>query len=47
MNLESTAEQFALAFLCCTLCVVYYIFCVVFICPFNETVGKFYSMFDL
>ena len=23
MNLESIAEQFALAFLCCTLCVVY------------------------
>ena len=33
MNLESTAEQLALAFLCCNLCVVDCVFCVVFIYP--------------
>ena len=38
---------FALVFLCCTLCVVYYIFCVVYICPINEAVQKFYSIFNL
>ena len=34
-------------FLCCTLCVVYYIFCVVYICPVNERVRKFYFIFNL
>ena len=33
--------------LCCTLCVVYYIFCVVYFSPVNETVRKFYSIFYL
>ena len=34
-------------FLCCTLCVVYCIFCVAYICLVNETVRKFYSIFNL
>ena len=40
-NAENTSCNTLLAlvfFLCCTLCVVYYIFCVVYICPVNETV---------
>ena len=57
MSFENIIDKFAAAkcrkhqlpwlFLCGTLCAVYYIFCVVYICPVNETVRKFYSRFNL
>ena len=57
ISFEDIIDKFAAAkcrkyqlpwlFLCCTLCVVYYIFCVVYFCPANETVRKFYSIFNL